>query len=75
MDVKVYLPSTNFNQTPIVVSYTPDTTTKEVVRDLSKKFQVQGEERALVITPTSISTGGVVDPRACIKSINLEVEV
>eukprot|EP00026_Physarum_polycephalum_P000278 Phypoly_transcript_00278.p1 GENE.Phypoly_transcript_00278~~Phypoly_transcript_00278.p1 ORF type:complete len:1707 (+),score=276.94 Phypoly_transcript_00278:341-5461(+) len=74
MDVIVYLPSTSFSPTPIVVSYTPDTTTKDVVQDLSKKFQVQGEQRVLVITPTSVSTGGVVDPRACIKSVHLEVE-
>jgi hypothetical protein len=75
MEVKVYLPSTSFNPTPVVVAYSPDTTTKEVVQDLCNKFQVQGEERTLVITPTAASTGGVVDPNSCIKSINLDVEV
>ena len=75
MEVKVYLPSTSFTPAPLVVSYPPDTTTKDVVQDLSKKFQVQGEDRTLVITPTSSSSGGVVDPQSCIKSIGLDSEV
>lgn len=75
MEVKVYLPSTNFNPAPIVLSFSPDTPAKDIVCDLSQKFHVQGEERSLVITPTSATTGGVVDPRTSVKSFNLDIEV
>lgn len=75
MEVKVYLPSANFNPAPIALSFPPETTAKELVQELSKKFHLQGEERSLVITPTSATTGGVVEPKTCVKSFNLDVEV
>lgn len=79
MEVKVYLPSTSFNPAPISLTFPPETTAKELAQELSKKFHVQGggkeEEGSLVITPTSSTTGGVVEGRTCIKNFNLDVEV
>lgn len=71
----MYLPSTSFNPAPIVLSFPADTPAKDVVLELSQRFHVQEEERSLVITPTSSTTGGVVDPRTSVKSFNLDVEV
>lgn len=75
MEVKVYLPSTNFNTPPVGVLFPPETTIRDFVQELSKKFLLQGDERTLVVTPTFVSPGGVVDPKSCISSIKLDAEV
>lgn len=75
MDAKVYIPSTSFNPTPVVLQLPPDTTAKEIVQEVSKKCNIQGEELSLVIPSSLESNGGVVDPRIPIKSFHLASEV
>jgi hypothetical protein len=53
MEVKVYLPSTSFNPAPIILSFPPETTAKELVQELSKKFNVQGDEGNISINYNS----------------------
>lgn len=37
MEAKVYLPSVNFNQTPIALPFNPDCSLKEVADEVARK--------------------------------------
>ena len=75
IEVKVVLPSPIFNPTPVVLSFPPETTAKDIVAEISRKCNVQGEDLSLVIPPTAGSHGGVVDSRTPLKSFHLDSEV